>query len=90
VEATDAELFEQMAEEGRAIVTNDPAGFLPLASGAAQQVRHHGGLWLTSDRGLPRSRDTIGRFIEALDRQLGDLPGDSADRDRVHWILGRS
>jgi len=87
-EASDAALFERMAEEGRAIVTNDPAGILPLASQAAQQVRHHGGLWLTSDRSLPRSRDTIGRFVDALDRQLRDLPRESADRDRVRWIVG--
>jgi hypothetical protein len=86
VEAGDAALFETMVAEGRAIVTNDPAGFLPLVVLVAQQDRHHYGLWLTSDRSLPRSQRTIGRIVDVLERLLRELPGASADLDRVRWL----
>ncbi len=88
VEAGDAELFERMAAEGRTIVTNDPGGFLPLVALAARQDRHHAGLWLTSDRSLPRNRDTIGRFVEVLDGQLRELAAAPMDLDHVRWISG--
>jgi hypothetical protein len=88
VEVADAELLERMAVEGRAIVTNDPAGFLPLMALAARQDRHHAGLWLTSDRSMPRHRDTIGTFVEVLDRQLRELIEEPVDQDRVRWVPG--
>ena len=53
VEAGDAELFETMVAEGRAIVTNDPAGIRPLVVLVAQQDRHHYGLWLTPNPPSP-------------------------------------
>jgi hypothetical protein len=86
VEATDGALFEQMCVEGRAIVTNDPAGFLPLVASAGRQDGHHPGLWLTSDRSLPRNRETMGRFVDVLDQRLRELPDEAADQDRVRWL----
>jgi len=86
VEATDAELFERMTVEGRAIVTNDPAGLLPLVVAAAREDRHHPGLWLTSDRSLPRNRQSLGRIVDVLDRLLRQRTGEAADQDRVRWL----
>jgi hypothetical protein len=86
VERSDTELFEAMLAEGRVIVTNDSAGYLPLVARAAREDRHHVGLWLTSDRSLPRRRDTIGRFVDVLDRILREHRSESSDLDRVRWL----
>ncbi len=86
VEASDAELFAWMAAEGRAIVTNNAADFMPLFAQAALDEQHHNGLWLTSDRSLPRRRDTIGRFVAVLDRLLQEHPDPATDLDQLRWL----
>jgi len=56
-----------MAQERRAIMTNNVKDFMPIASRAAVAADHHYGLLFTSDRSMPRRSDAIGRFVEALD-----------------------
>jgi hypothetical protein len=35
---------------------------------------------------MPRGADTIGLFIEALDRLLRECPAEAALRNQVHWL----
>jgi predicted nuclease of predicted toxin-antitoxin system len=82
----DAELFDRMAAEHRAIVTENAIDYVPLARALAVEGRSHFGLVLTSSASLRRSRNTIGRFVRALDTFLGERPADDAMRDQVAWL----
>lgn len=82
----DEALLELCDHEERALLTNNVADFTALARRWATEGRTHAGLIFTSDAGMPRSRDTIGRFAEALGDLLRSNPGDNALRDRVHWL----
>jgi hypothetical protein len=86
VAVPDAQLFDLMAAEGRATVTENAIDYVPLARALALESRSHFGLILTSSASLPRSRNTIGRFVRALDAFLGERPADDAMRDQVAWL----
>jgi hypothetical protein len=82
----DADLFALMAAEGRAIVTNDVAHFVPLFHQALAAGHDHPGLLLTSDRSLPRSKTGIGRYVEVLSTLLAENREDDALRNQVRWL----
>lgn len=82
----DPELFAAAQAEGRAIVTNDVGGFLPLDRLSREHSRAHFGLILTSDRRFPRSREGIGRLVVALEAFLRTQPADSQATSLVHWL----
>ena len=44
------------------------------------------GLLLVDDRSMPRARNTIGRFIGALDELLDAHPSEDALRNQVRWL----
>ncbi len=78
-EAEDDEpLLASCETDGRALVTNNVADFTVIARRWATQGRCHAGLIFTSDARMPRSRDTIGRYIEALDTLLKANPAEKA------------
>ncbi|MGH2829684.1 MAG: DUF5615 family PIN-like protein [Actinomycetota bacterium] len=86
-EAEDDEpLLKLCAQEHRALMTNDVADFTVVARRWAAEGRRHPGLSYTSDASMPRSRATLGRFVEALDELLRSNAGDDAFNDRVHWL----
>lgn len=82
----DESLLAICADEARALVTNDVADFVAISRGWAGTGRSHSGLIFTSDVSTPRSRDTIGRYVDALDAILHRHLGEEAFRDRVHWL----
>jgi Domain of unknown function (DUF5615) len=82
----DDELLGQMAKEHRAIMTNNVKDFMPLATSAAQRADHHYGILFTSDRGLPRRSDAIGRVVDALDAFLQRHQSEDSYRNQVQWI----
>lgn len=84
----DDELLRRMAQEQRAIMTNNVKDFLPLVGRAAPAADDHAGLLLTSDRSMPRRSDAIGRFVEALDAFLRRHQGTDAYRNQVQWLSG--
>jgi hypothetical protein len=84
--SSDEQLFTLMADEGRAIVTNNAPDFVPLARRAAVACENHLGLLLTDDRSLPRSAKTIGAFVRGLERFLSTRPSVDAYRDRIGWL----
>jgi hypothetical protein len=82
----DDTLFQLCAAEQLTLLTNNVVDFVHIARQWGAEGRSHPGLVVTSDDGLPRSRDTIGRYVELLDAlMLANLgPGDFADR--IHWL----
>jgi hypothetical protein len=82
----DDELLRRMAQERRAIMTNNVKDFAPLATRAAVAADDHSGLLFTSDRSLPRRSDTIGRFVDALDGFLQRHEGDDTYLNQIQWL----
>lgn len=79
-------MVEHCAADGRALLTDNVADFVGLARQWGVEARSHPGLVFTSDAALPRSRRTIGRSVELLDRLLADHPADDGFVDRVRWL----
>lgn len=82
----DEPLLELCDQEQRALLTNNVADFTAVMRRWAAEGRQHFGLIFTSDASMPRGRDTIGRFVQALAELLRSNPGDDAFKDRVHWL----
>jgi hypothetical protein len=87
---SDAELLRRMAQERRAIMTNNVKDFMPLASRAALGADDHHGLLFTSDRSMARRSDAIGRFVDALDGFLQRHEGEDSYRNQVQWLSAAS
>lgn len=83
---SDAEVFAAMAAEGRAIVTNNADDYTLLFSRAAGEGLEHSGVFLTSDRSMPRSRAGIGLFVRVLEDVLEGSPSDDAYRNQLRWL----
>jgi len=82
----DRELWSLVFAEGRALMTENVADFMPLVREAGAAGERHFGIVFTSPRALPRGLGTIGRSIELLDSFLSDRPADDALADQVHWL----
>ena len=82
----DEELLRRMAQERRAIMTNNVKDFVLLAGRMAVVNDHHHGLLFTSDRSMPRRSDAIGRFVDLLERFLQRHEGDDSYRNQVQWL----
>lgn len=67
-EEEDESLLGVCTAEGRALVTNNVGDFTVIARRWATEIRSHAGLIFTSDASMPRHRETIGRYVHALDR----------------------
>lgn len=85
-QANEEELLDLCAAEGRALVTNNVADFVALAQQWTGESRHHAGLVFTSDASLPRTRKTIGTYVELLADLLTGNPGEADFLDRIHWL----
>lgn len=83
---SDDELLRRMAQEPRTIMTNNVKDFMPLANRAAQGDDDHYGLLFTSDKGMPRRSDAIGRVVDALDAFLHRHQSEDSYRNRVQWL----
>jgi predicted nuclease of predicted toxin-antitoxin system len=86
---SDDELLRRMAQEHRAIMTNNVKDFMPLATRAAQGSGDHYGLLFTSDRSMPRRSDAIGRVVDALAAFLQRHQGEDSYRNQVQWLSAR-
>ncbi|MEA2250045.1 MAG: hypothetical protein QOG70_287 [Solirubrobacteraceae bacterium] len=56
---------------------------------AGEGIQHHGVL-LTWDVAMPRSRNTVGVYVRALDDYLRAHPTVDALPDRVDWLHPRT
>lgn len=82
----DESLLTLCAAEERALLTNNVGDFALLARRWAASGQSHCGLIFTSDASLPRTRDTIGKYVQHLDDLLRQHPDPSAFTDRIHWL----
>lgn len=82
----DESLLVPCNSEQRALLTNNVADFTVIARRWAVEGRRHAGLIFTSDTALPRSRATIGKYVQLLDDLLRSNQRDEAFVDRVHWL----
>jgi Domain of unknown function (DUF5615) len=82
----DDEILRRMAQERRAIMTNNVKDSMPLAIRAVQGADGHYGLVFTSDRSMPRRERAIGRFVDALSAFLQRHQGDDSYRNQVQWL----
>ena len=83
---SDETLLMLCQDARRALLTNNVGDFVVIARRWATEGRSHAGLIFTSDTSMPRSRHTVGRYVQVLDRLLRSLTGDEALVDRVHWL----
>ena len=82
----DQELFDAMAGERRAILTENWGDFDRQLAQAASEGRPHFGVVFTSRRRLPRSRDTIGLYVRTLDEFLRAHPAEDALGSSSRWL----
>jgi hypothetical protein len=82
----DEHLLDRCAAEERSLLTNDVGDFIVIAQRWAGAGRHHAGLVFTSDASLPRTRATIGTYVDLLEELLITHPAASAFIDRMHWL----
>lgn len=82
----DEAILAVCADESRALLTSDVADFAAICRRWAVDNRAHSGVIFTSDAGMPRSRDMVGRFVETLDDLLLRYPGAADLRSQVHWL----
>jgi hypothetical protein len=86
-EAEDDEpLLALCADEQRALLTNDVADLTVIARRWQTEGRSHHGLIFTSDASRPRTRDTIGRYVDAIAALMQDNPDADGFVDRIHWL----
>lgn len=86
----DESLLAVCAAEQRVLLTNNVADFAIIARRWAAEGQAHWGLIFTSDASMPRSRNTIGRYVAALADMLQTHPHGDALVDRVHWLTASS
>lgn len=86
-EAEDDEpLLALCADDRRALLTNDVADFAVIARRWAAEGRPHHGLVFSSDASLPRTRDFVGRYVDALEAMMRDHSNDDGFIDRTSWL----
>ena len=82
----DEPLLALAASEDRALLTNNVRDFLVIVGRWATAGRDHCGLVLTSDRGMPRDKGTIGRYVKSLRALMDENPGSRALANQVRWL----
>lgn len=83
---SDAELLATMTEEGRALLTENVGDFAPLIQRRAADGEDFSGIIYTSNNTMPRSKATIGRYVEALTRLMERFPDEGGFVNRVEWL----
>ena len=83
---TDRNLIAVARDEGRALVTENVGDLVPIVTELARVGRSYAGIILTNRHRFPRSRDGVGRLVEAQGRLLAANLRDDAFTDRVVWL----
>lgn len=71
---------------GRALLTENVGDFVRIATELSRTGTPHAGIILANPHRFPRSRDGIGRLVEALHDLLVAHPEDDAFADRIVWL----
>ena len=81
----DTVVLEAAGAMGRSLVTDNVGHFLVAHERIVLAGRHHAGLVLASPRGYPRSKRTIGLWVQALAVILSKY-SDELTEDLVEWL----
>ena len=82
----DEPLLRLCMADQRALLTNNVADFSVISRRWQTEGSRHYGLIFTSDASLPRTRDNVGRFVDALDKLMRQHPQLDGFIDRIHWL----
>jgi hypothetical protein len=83
---SDKELLGTLTTEGRALLSENVADFIPLITQRAAQGEPHSGLIFSTNKTMPRSKATIGRYVAALTLLLERFPDEDGLANRVEWL----
>ncbi len=83
---SDHELVRCMATERRAIVTNDVGDFTMIHEQLLAAGQEHYGMVFTDDATMPRTKDAIPQWVQALTELLAAHPREDSLRNRVHHL----
>lgn len=83
---SDDALMQLAASDRRALMTNNVRDFTPLAQTWAAAGLTHYGLIFTSDSKWPRGKNTIDRFVAALDAFMDARPAEDAMLNSIWWL----
>jgi len=83
VSLNDEELLVLMTSERRALLTENVADFAPIVQRFVTAGEANYGIIYTS----PRTRNTIGLYVEALEVLLRKYPGDEDFINRTEWLI---
>lgn len=79
-------LITAARRDGRALLTENVGDFMPIATELNRTGTPHAGIILANPHRFPRSRDGMGRLVEALHDLLVAHPQDDAFADRIVWL----
>lgn len=82
----DREVVRRMAEERRAVVTNDVLDYQPIHDRIVASGGAHYGMVFTYDDTLPRGKGDIGLWVRTLEAFLTERPQEDALPNRVHHL----
>lgn len=83
---SDVELLATMTAERRALLTENVADFVPLVTQRAADAEAHSGVIFSTNKTMPRSKATIGRYVEALTLLMARFPDEDGLLNRVEWL----
>ena len=83
---SDDALLAAMDDEQRAVMTENVADFAPIIQRRLSAGEAYYGVIYTSPRTMPRSRHTIGMYVEALESLLARHPGEHDFVNRTEWL----
>jgi hypothetical protein len=80
----DETLLHLCQEDGRALLTNNVADFVKIATLWQSIGLSHAGIVFTADASMPRGKRTIGLFVTALETLLAAEP--AAITNQLRWL----
>ena len=86
IRLSDGQLLRVLTAERRSLLTENVADFAPLIHHFLAAGDSHYGIVYSSPRSMPRSRNTIGAFVDALDAVMKRFPGDDDFVNKVEWL----
>jgi hypothetical protein len=79
-------LLPIMIDERRALLTENVSDYAPLITRMAADEQSHYGIVYSSNSSMPRGKNTIGVFVQALAAIMDRFPGDDDFLDQVEWL----
>jgi hypothetical protein len=83
---SDEALLRAAAEMAAVVVTDNVADFARLHARFCADGEDHHGLLLASPSRFPRSKRTVGLWVQALDTVLVELGPNASLRNDCHWL----